>query len=123
MVRAGAMRHVVRIEVRSSTQDAAGEPVYAWSTFATVRAAMQRATGRELFESQQRNGRVPTIFRIRYLDGVTPAMRLVLLSTNAVYDIISVVDEEGRREEMVLTTEEHVGETSAMGTGSAGRSL
>ncbi len=110
MVRAGAMRFQVDILRRSTTQDAAGETLNTWSTFATRRAAIQRTPGSELFAAAGRNGRVPTVFRLRWLDGVTPGMRVQYDSR--LFNITSAVDQEEIREELIITAEELVGETT-----------
>lgn len=110
MIRAGQMRHRLRIEVRVSTQDASGEPLLAWKTLATVWAEKRKATGREVVASAQTQGRVPTEFRIRYRPDVTPAMRGVC--EGRVYEFLSVIDPTGRRAELVITADEHVEETA-----------
>jgi hypothetical protein len=56
----------------------------------------------------ERNGRIPVVFRIRYLDGIAPALRVVF--NGKVHNILSAVDLEGIKEEILLTTEELVGE-------------
>ena len=109
MVNAGAMRHQVRLETRSTARDAAGEPLLSWSLFAERRAELVRTPGTELF-AQGRNGRVPTVFKLRYLAGVTPAMRL--LCKGKVFNIISAIDPDGHRAELLVTAEELVEETS-----------
>jgi len=110
MVHAGKMRHQITIEVRSQVQDAAGEPQNVWNVFATVRAEELYTPGREIWASAQRAARVPAIFKIRYLEGVTPAMRLIF--NGRVHNILSAIDpDNGRKLEMVLTTEEWVEET------------
>jgi head-tail adaptor len=106
------MRQTVRIEQRSKSQDAAGEPLDSWTLFAERRAAIQRAPGKELWASGERQGRVPTVFRLRYLDGVLPEMRLLLKKPKgewALYDIVSATDPDGRREELIVTCTEWVG--------------
>lgn len=108
MMRAGDMRHQVTIEQRSTTQDAAGEPSLTWSTYVTRRAAVDRAAGREVWASAQRQGRVPVVFRLRYLSGVTPAMRIVW--GGRVHNILSAVDQGGLGEELIITAEELVGD-------------
>lgn len=104
----GAMRTMVRLEQRSSVQDAAGEPELSWQFFADRHAEILRTPGNEVF-SEGRNARVPTVFKLRYLDGVKPQMRL--LCRGKVYDILSAVDPDGRRAELRVTTEELVEET------------
>lgn len=112
MVRAGDMRHKVRIESRSVTIDAAGERTGDWVVVCTRRAAIQRAPGAEVFAAAQRQGRVPTVFRLRYpvdlSTAISPGMRLV--HGTRVYDIVSAVDLAGLREELVITAEERLGD-------------
>lgn len=111
MVRAGSYRHQLAIEQRSITPDAAGEPANTWTTFAQVRCSVEFSPGREVWASAQRNARVPTIFRIRYLAGVLPSMRIVF--DGRYFDIKSSVDQEARKEELIITAEEHVEGNSA----------
>lgn len=106
MVRAGEMRHSVRLEQRTTQQDAAGQQEATWLLFAERRAAIQRTPGSEVFASGARNARVPTVFRLRYLAGVTPAMRLV--HAGKVFNILSAIDQGGRGEELIITSEELV---------------
>ena len=54
MPNAGQMRHVVRIEVPTTTQDSAGQIVISWNLFAQRRAELMAISGREFFEAQQR---------------------------------------------------------------------
>lgn len=108
-MRPGPMRHRVVLQQRTSGLDDAGGVRDAWETFATRRAALERAAGREVWASAQRSGRVPAVFRLRWLAGVTSAMRLV--HDGRVHNITSVVDQEGRREELVITADELVEET------------
>lgn len=104
MLRAGQMRHQIRIEARSTIQDTSGEQHQSWTEFATRRAAVERARGSEVWASAQRSGRVPVVFHLRWLDGVTAGMRVVF--EGRVHNILSAVDQEGLGEELVLTTEE-----------------
>ena len=102
-LRIGDMRHRVLIEQRTPLQDTAGQPVFTWLLVAERWAAMERSPGRELWSSAQRSGRVPSVFRLRYFPGVTPAMRLTCEGT--VYNILSAVDQAGKGEELVITAE------------------
>lgn len=52
---------------------------------------------------------MPTVFRLRWRDGVLPAMRLV--SGDRVFNIVSAIDPDGMRAELVITAEELVEET------------
>lgn len=107
-INAGQMRQVVRIEVQGTAQDASGQPIRTWNLFAKRRAELIATSGREFFEAQQRQARVPTMFRLRHLEGVKPSMRLVHTrdGANRVYNIISAIDPDGLRVETMITTEE-----------------
>jgi SPP1 family predicted phage head-tail adaptor len=105
-IRAGDLDTRVRIERRSTVQDAAGEPALAWELVAERWASIERTPGSEIYASAQRNGRVPTVFRLRYLADVVPAMRLI--AQGRVYDIRSVVRPRGRASDMLLVTDELV---------------
>jgi SPP1 family predicted phage head-tail adaptor len=102
------MRHRVTLQQRVQGVDAAGGVRHMWATFAVRWAAVDRAAGSEVWASAQRSGRVPAVFRLRYLAGVTPGMRV--LFDGRVYNILSAVDQAGRREELTLTAEELVEE-------------
>lgn len=105
-IRAGELDTRISIEARSTTQDATGEPDTTWDVFAERWASIERTPGSELWGSAQRNGRVPTIFRLRCLAGVMPAMRVV--AQGRVFDVKSVVRPSGRSGEMLLVTDELV---------------
>jgi head-tail adaptor len=106
-IRAGELDTRVRIEQRSTTQDAAGEPATTWTLVAERWASLERTPGSEVWASAQRNGRVPTVFRLRYLAGVLPSMRVVVGDTQ-VFDIKSVVRPSGRASDMLLVTDQIV---------------
>jgi SPP1 family predicted phage head-tail adaptor len=100
------MRHRVTLQTRVSGLDAAGGVRNTWENFATRWASVDFSPGSEVRASAQRSGRVPAVFRLRYLDGVEPKMRL--LHKSKVYEIISAVDQASRREELIITAEELV---------------
>lgn len=106
----GSMREVVRIESRTTSQDANGEQVASWSLVLERRAQMVATPGAELWSSKERTARVPTVFRMRYpTDAVVlPQMRLVC--RGRVFNIISAIDESGRRTDLLVSCEELIGE-------------
>lgn len=109
-INSGAMRERVIIQTRTTTQDSSGDPLPTWSQFASRRAEIVRFPyGKEIFASAERHGRVQTLFRLRKLEGVVPAMRL--LCRGKVYNIISATDPTGRDEELIVYTEELVEQT------------
>lgn len=108
-MRPGPMRHRLLVQQRVTGVDAAGSPLATWEKFAIRWASMDRAAGSEVWSSAQRSGRVPAVFRLRYLEGVVPAMRL--LFDGRTYNVLSAVDQEGLKAELVITAELLVEET------------
>ena len=107
-MRPGKMRHRITIQHAAQTQNSYGEPIYSWSTFSTVWAAVEPVQGREFWAQQQVQGEVTHRIRIRYLSGVTSAMRV--LYGSRVLAIKSVIDPKERHEEMQLMCAEGVEE-------------
>lgn len=103
----GRMRHRVVIERRTTAQADTGEPLDQWELFATRRAERLATPGNELWAAQQQAGRVPTVFKLRYLAGVLPSMRLSC--DGKLYDIVSAVP-DAQNSELLITTQELVGE-------------
>jgi SPP1 family predicted phage head-tail adaptor len=108
MVRAGKMRHRVLIEERTDEQDSSGQQLDVWTTFARRWAERLETPGSESSAPQQQFARVPTVWRLRFIAGVLPSMRLT--SGGKLYDIISAIDREGMGAETHITTLERVGE-------------
>lgn len=108
MAEVGAMRHVIDIEQRSPVQDTAGEPILNWNFVMRRRAEVVRTPGREVFAAAERQARVPTQFRIRYPRAIVvlPSMRVVWQSR--VYNILSAIDPDGLKVDMLITAEEWV---------------
>ena len=102
-MRIGPLRDRITIEQKSVTQDAEGGEVVTWTTFAIVWASKTSITGREFFAAQQVSSTVSTKFGLRWLDGVTTAMRVSYDSK--LYNIVAVLDTD-KRADLVLLAEE-----------------
>ncbi len=102
----GKLRHRVTIQQQAQTRDEYGGVVTTWQTFADRWAAIEPLSGRELFAAQQLANTVSIRVRLRYLAGVTPAMR-VLYGTRT-FSIQAVINVEERNEELQLLCEEVV---------------
>ncbi len=113
MIRAGEMRYQVTLTRRTTQLDAAGEPEEVWLLVGQRRAAMRSAPGSEVWSADQRSARVPTVFRLRFVEEfeVLPEMRLTC--GDRVFDIISAIDPDGMRAELIVTTMEHVEEQAS----------
>jgi len=95
-----------RIAIQTSTdsQDAAGQIVPTWSTYATVWACITPLIGREYLASRQLQAEVSGKIRIRYLAGVTPKMRV--LFNGRYFNILTVMDVNERHVEMIIMVKE-----------------
>ena len=103
----GQLRDKITIQVRSSQDNAAGEPVLTWSDFAiNIYANTTDMTGREFVAGQTILNAVTTTMVIRFRRGVTAAMRVV--SKGVTYNIQAVLEPENKRREMHLICQRNV---------------
>jgi SPP1 family predicted phage head-tail adaptor len=107
-VKAGELRHRVKIQSRGTSQDTFGQQVETWSDLITVFAAIEPLNGRELFAAQAAQREVTTRITIRYNPAViTPSVGVVsglraVSDEGGFYDIKTVIDVEMRHREMQL---------------------
>lgn len=103
---AGILREAYVIESPTEQRNELGEKVQTWSTFATVRGSYEATNYQEQSRRGQIGGTVSAVVRIRYVPGVTGAMRLRWASRGDRLLYISGVVERGHREELELSVEE-----------------
>ena len=75
-MQSGKLRKRLIIQQRSSTQDQYNQPLTTWSDVATVWGSIQPLTGRELIAGQAVNSEISHLVEIRYMPGITAAMRI-----------------------------------------------
>jgi len=100
---AGKLRTPFTIQVNSATTaDTRGEPVETWTTYATGRAQIEqvRRGSREIEAAEQRVADQWWDVLTRFIEGVTPPMRI--LWGAHVGDIQSSVDPDSRRRRLHL---------------------
>lgn len=107
-VGAGDMRRWLTIQQPAASQNARGEEVPAWTTFATVWGAIVPASGREMLTAQQIQAVVTHKITIRYLAGLDPSMRV--LYNGRYFDIQAVIDINEQQRQMELLCFERVDE-------------
>lgn len=90
-MRAGALDRRVVIQSATTAQDASGQPIETWSTFATVWAERKDLRGSERFASEQELALRTATFRIRWLSGLHEEMRVVDAGTT--YDLVGIADD------------------------------
>lgn len=96
-MRAGKMDRRITLQRKSSSGDSFGQPIETWADISggTVWAEVSPVSGNERWLSQQMIAEADTLFRIRYMAGLTPLDRVVY--DGRTYDVKSVI-EIGRRE-------------------------
>lgn len=106
-MRAGTLRHRVTIEQPVVAQDEHGQPIETWATFRKrVPAQVEGVSGSEGARGEQVLPTVTDLVRLRYLDGVTPRMRVV--HDTRVLNIEQAIDPSGHRRELHLQCKEAV---------------
>lgn len=89
-------KHRIKLQSKSVTRNAIGEEVVTWADVVTetadhcLWAEVWPLKGREFFAAQQTQYAADVRFRLRYRDGLTQDMRVVL--DGDAYDILSIVD-------------------------------
>ena len=104
-MRGGKLRRKVTIETPTETQNAIGEPVKAWATFAAnVPAEIMPFNGKEMLIAQQVNSQLNTRMTIRYLAGVTTRMRVIYASATGTrtFQIENIENIDERNRQMTL---------------------
>lgn len=102
----GTLRHRVTIEDFTVVQDAFGEEVKTWQTFATRWGSVEPLRGRERWNAQQVHAEVTHRVTMRWLSGLSPTMRVVHDGRNL--DIDSIINPDERREMVELMCIERV---------------
>lgn len=93
-MQAGKLRHRITIQQRATARDAIGGQSTSWETFATVWGEALPVRGREFVSLRVAQSDISVRFNVRYLAGITPAMR-VQWDDNA-YGIVEVINVDGR---------------------------
>lgn len=100
---AGSMDRLVTVQQSTVAKDDYKDKVTTWSTIASVWAQVINSPMGERNEAENRVAVLETKFRVRYYSAITANMRIVF---GGKYYYITGVEEKGRREAMILTTEQ-----------------
>lgn len=105
----GNKRHLFTLQTRSSALDSHGEDILSYTTLAKAWGSLEAVSATEQLESQQIKATVTHKIMIRYgasYAGIAPQDR-VILGTRT-FDIVSVLDKDGRSHELELTVKERL---------------
>lgn len=111
MIFSGKLRHRVTIQcyaLGSPQQTVTGESDGAWIDYVTVNASVEPVSGREPFLSQQAMSELTHKVRMRYVGGITTAMRVSWNGRK--FDIKYPLNWEERNRELLLLCIEGVNE-------------
>lgn len=96
----GKLRHKIAIQSCTVGVGARGQTTRTYAAFASPYAEIIDTGGREFVAGMKLAAEITKLIRIRYLAGLTPRHRVAIGSDY--FDINSVVDMTGKREELFL---------------------
>lgn len=103
-MRAGSLRN--RGELQRSTDSSAVGASKSWMTYAIMWSMIKPLRGREYHEGDKDQAVATHRITMRYIAGVTPAMRYVF--EGRVFKIVSVLNVDERNNELLLECTEEV---------------
>jgi SPP1 family predicted phage head-tail adaptor len=103
MMQAGQLRHRVTFKRKVATQNTFSEEVPTWVTVATVWAAVEPLSGRELVSQQRTESLLTHRIRIRRRTDLDPTMRVH--EGAHVYQVDSILDANKPGEMVLMCTE------------------
>lgn len=102
-VRAGRLRHRITLERLKGSDDEYGEPTSSYEVYGHFWAAVEPLSGRELWQAQQVKATTTHRVTMRYVDGVTPGMRLIHKGRTLEIDAVADVGERTRELQIMCT--------------------
>lgn len=99
-MQAGRLSERITIQAKSVSRDAYGAQTVTWTTHATAWAQAEPLAGREYVAVRAAQADLSIRFRLRYVAGVTPAMRVSW--NGATYDIVAAINVDARNTELEL---------------------
>lgn len=105
-MRAGRLRHRVRIENPVDTADSQGSATRIWNLLRVVWAALEPLTAREQLQAAQVQHGITHNVLLRHVDGITPKSRLIFGTRT--FHIVGISNTDERKKEWVLTCSEKV---------------
>lgn len=98
MLKAGRLRHRIRIEAVTNGLDAMGAPIKTWAQIAEVAADIASVSGREYFAAGRDLGEETWKITIRSIPGIhlDGTYRATDVDTGAVFDVTAVLDSHAR---------------------------
>lgn len=99
-MKAGALRNFVTIEQPNEVFDSNGELIIQWVNFTSVFASIEPLIGREMWASKQTNATVTGKIRMRFINNLSPKMRIKF--NDIYFNIEGIVNVEEKNTEIVI---------------------
>ena len=99
-MRAGRLRHRLKLQSRTETRDAYGGVVTTWTTEKIISGALEPLTGQEFFNAQQTQSEVAVRVVIRYDSAIQDTWRIK--NDSKIYSIVSIINEMERDRMMTI---------------------
>ena len=103
-MRSGNLRNSVIIQTPTESFDSNGELISTWATFSTVWASIEPLTGREFWAARTVNAEMIGKIRLRYINGITPKMRV--LFGIRYFNINTIINTDEKNIELILLVTE-----------------
>lgn len=103
-MRAGRLRHRVRLQRKTAARDSYGAEVETWSDLDTIWASVEPISGREYFQVQQVQSEITHRIRMRYYSGLRFDDRI--LWGVRIFNIKTLMNIDERNAEMVVMATE-----------------
>lgn len=105
-MRAGQLRHKIKIQAKTTTRDTNGQALEAWTDLHTVFGRIEPLSGRELLNAKAINPEIDHRITVRYVNGITAKNRIAFGSR--VFQILSAICPEEKKAELQLMAKEQV---------------
>ena len=91
-MKVGRMRYRIIIQKPSDETDGFADPKDEWSDLAIIWADIVPVSGREYFAAEQNMSETQFKIYIRYIEGITPKMRV--MNNDTFYEILAVLGDK-----------------------------
>lgn len=100
----GELRHRITIQKLNNSQNEYGEISEFWEDILNIRAGIYPISGKEFFAAETVNSEITHKVKIRYVEGLTPNMRINF--NNRIFSIESIINFQEKNIELQLLCKE-----------------
>ena len=100
----GELRHRITFQKLNNSQNEYGEISEFWEDILNIRAGIYPISGKEFFAAETVNSEITHKVKIRYVEGLTPNMRINF--NNRIFSIESIINFQEKNIELQLLCKE-----------------